>query len=607
MAILFSWSRFTARLKPRAFAAMCLTVIALGVLTVRHMAQERGEGGQYDLLIVHGHIIDGSGSPWFEGSVAVKDGRIAGVGRLINPSAKRVIDASGLVVAPGFIDLHSHSDFDLLADGKAQSKIRQGVTTEILGESDSAGPVLGPAAPGFDKSLEPMGIKRDWTTLGEYFARVERQGASVNIASYVGSGQVWDDVLGNVNRRPTPEEMDKMKQLVDQAMRDGAIGLSSGLMYAPNMFASTEELTELAKVAAEYGGIYTSHIRSEEGTAGLHAIGEAIRIGEGAGLPVHILHFKMNAKTNWGRMGEQVRFVQEARDRGVDITANQYPYVAGWTGLKQCLPPKYLEGASVEIVARLKDPASRAEIRQAIENGLPGWDNNEVRSVGGWHGVLVAACQKPENKKYEGKRMDEVAAMMGKEPVDALCDLLISEDASVSAIYFSMSEADVELAMKQPWLGIGSDGSAVNPEMTFEGKPHPRFYGTFPRVLGVYVREKKVLTLPDAIRKMTALPAQITGLTDRGMLRAGMAADITIFDPKTVRDKATFEDPMQYPVGIPYVIVNGVVVISNGEHTSAKPGRALYGRGKQGRIRVRTYTQLLRPIPRYPIANKFSE
>jgi len=422
MAILFSLPRFTAWLKPRPAAAVCLAAFVLGALTVRHVAEERGEGGQYDLLIVHGHIIDGSGSPWFEGSVAVKDGRIAGVGRLINPSAKRVIDASGLVVAPGFIDLHSHSDFDLLADGKAQSKIRQGVTTEILGESDSAGPVLGPAAPGFDKSLEPMGIKRDWTTLGEYFARVERQGASVNIASYVGSGQVWDDVLGNVNRRPTAEEMGKMKQLVDQAMRDGAIGLSSGLMYAPNMFATTEELIELAKVAAKYGGIYTSHIRSEEGTAGLRAIGEAIRIGEGARLPVHILHFKMNAKTNWGRMGEQVRFVQEARDRGVDITANQYPYVAGWTGLKQCLPPKYLEGASVEIVARLKDPANRAEIRQAIENGLPGWENNEVRSVGGWHGVLVATCQKPENKKYEGKRMDEVAVMMSKEPVDALCD-----------------------------------------------------------------------------------------------------------------------------------------------------------------------------------------
>src|SRR5437763_2669018 len=261
MAIPFSLARFTAGLKPRASAATCLTVIALGVLTVRHMAQERGEGGQYDLLIVHGHIIDGSGSPWFEGSVAVKDGKIADVGRLENATAKQVVDAAGLVVAPGFIDLHSHSDFALLADGKAESKVRQGVTTEILGESDSAGPVLGPAAAAFDKSLEPLGVKRDWTTLGEYFARVERQGISVNIASYVGSGQVWEDVLGNVNRRPTREEMDKMQQLDDQAMRDGALGLSSGLIYAPNMFATTDELIALSKVAAKYGGIYTSHIR----------------------------------------------------------------------------------------------------------------------------------------------------------------------------------------------------------------------------------------------------------------------------------------------------------------------------------------------------------
>jgi dihydroorotase/N-acyl-D-amino-acid deacylase len=537
------------------------------------------EEPRFDLLIVHGHIVDGSGSPWFEGSVAVKDGRIADMGRLVNASARRVIDASGLVVAPGFIDLHSHSDFTLLVDGNAQSKIRQGVTTEILGESESAGPVLGAAVQEFDKSLERFGLKRDWTTLGEYFARVERQGISVNIASYVGSGQVRMAIMGDNNRAPSPEELEKMKDLVDGAMHEGAIGLSSGLIYVPNMFAKTDELIALAKVAARYGGIYTSHIRGE----GIHwkrSVDEAIEIGAKGGLPVHILHFKIDCRANWGEMADQIKEVQAARDRGVDVTANQYPYIASMTGLQQCIPPQYLTGTSEQRVARLKDPKVRAEIRRAIETGLAGWEANQVKSVGGWHGVLVAVLQKPENKQYEGKRLDEVARMMGKDPLDALCDLLISEGGSAGAIYFSMSEADVTLAMKQPWVGIGSDGVAVTPDMAFMGKAHPRWYGTFPRVLGVYVREKKVLTLPDAIRKMTSLSAQITGLTDRGLLRAGMAADITIFDPKTVRDQATFESPLQYPGGIPYVIVNGVVVLDQGQHTGAKPGRVLYGRGK---------------------------
>jgi N-acyl-D-amino-acid deacylase len=551
--------------------------LALGPLLV--LAVSRGADPQYDLLIVHGRVLDGSGSPATEASVAVKDGRIAGIGRLDSGTAKQVIDATGLVVAPGFIDLHSHSDFTLLVDGNAQSKVRQGVTTEVLGESDSAGPVLGPAVEEFDKSLKPTGIERDWKTLGEYFARLERQGISDNVASYVGSGQVRADVIGYINRAARQDEMDRMEELVDQAMRQGAIGVSSGLIYAPNMYANTKELTELAKVAARYGGIYTSHIRGE-GAHGVQAIQEAIQIGTQADLRVHILHFKVDGKENWGHMGQQIKQIEEARSTGVDVTADQYPYIAAMTGLEQCLPPRYLEGTSQRIVARLKSVEARARIRDDIATGLRGWEDNEVKSVGGWHGVMVASCQKPENKKYEGKRMDEVARMMGRDPVNALCDLLISEEGSVEAIYFSMSESDVELAMKQPWVGIGSDGSAVSPAMTFVGKPHPRFYGTFPRVLGVYVREKKVLTLPEAVRKMTGLSAKIVGLTDRGLLKPGMAADITLFDPKTVIDKATFEQPAQYPVGIPYVIVNGVVVISKGEHTGAKPGRVLYGKAK---------------------------
>jgi N-acyl-D-amino-acid deacylase len=545
-------------------------------LAVRQGAQEP----QYDLLIVHGQVLDGSGSPAMDASVAVKDGKIAEIGRLDQATAKRVIDAAGLVVAPGFIDLHSHSDFTLLVDGNAQSKIRQGVTTEILGESGSAGPVFGPAVDEFDKSLKRTGIQRDWKTLGEYFARLERQHFSVNIASYVGSGQVRADVIGYTNRPAHDDEMDAMKQLVEQAMREGAIGVASGLIYVPNMYANTKELIELAKVAAKYGGIYTSHIRGE-GAHGVQAIQEAIQISIKANLPAHILHFKVDGKDNWGHMGQQIKTIDEARSNGVDITADQYPYIAGMTGLRQCLPPRYLEGTSQQIVARLKTADARSRIREDIANGLPGWEDNEVKSVGGWHGVMVASCQKPENKKYEGQRMDEVAKLMGKDPVDALCDLLISEEGFAGAIYFSMSEPDVELAMKQPWVGIGSDGSAVSPEMIFVGKPHPRFYGTFPRVLGVYVREKKVLTLPEAVHKMTGLSAKIVGLTDRGLLKPGMAADITLFDPATVIDEATFENPAQYPKGIPFVIVNGVVVIDKGEHTGARPGRVLYGKGKK--------------------------
>jgi N-acyl-D-amino-acid deacylase len=575
------YQRSNRRTKVRILA-LGVAVGLLATLAIRNSAQQP----QYDLLIVGGHILDGSGSPWYAGSVAIQDGVIADIGRLEGATARETIDATGLMVAPGFIDLHTHSDYTLLVDANAESKIRQGVTTEILGEANSAGPILGPAIEAFNQSSAPLsqkgGIKRDWTTLGEYFARLERDRISVNIASYVGSGQVWECVLGNVNRRPTHEEMEKMKALVDQAMRDGAIGLTSGLIYAPNMFETTDDLAELAKVSARYGGIYTSHIRGE-GSNGVRAIQEAIEISEAAGLPVHILHFKMNGKENWGHMAAQIQLIQAARDRGVDITADQYPYLAGMTGLKQCLPPKFLEGTSDEIVTRLKDSKARDEIRRDIAQGVPGWDNNEVKDVGGWHGVMLASVQQPENKKYEGQRMDEIARAMGKEPVDALCDLLIAEHAAPYAIYFAMSDPDVDLAMQQPWVGFGSDGVAVNPSMAFMGRPHPRFYGTFPRVLGVYVREKHVLTLPDAIRKMTSLAAQILGFTDRGLLRPGLAADITLFDPATVQDKATFENPMQYPVGIPYVIVNGVVVIDHGLHTGARPGRVLYGRGKTAR------------------------
>jgi N-acyl-D-aspartate/D-glutamate deacylase len=557
---------------------LILSCTFLGV-TALAVRPHRVEETPFDLLIINGRIFDGTGSPWFAGSVGIRNGKIVEVGRIPDARGKRVIDAKGLIVSPGFIDLHSHSDFTLLVDGKAESKIRQGVTTEILGESASAAPVLGPAAAEFDRYLAPTGLRRDWATLGEYFARAERQGVSVNLASYVGSGQIRYCVMGNVNRAPSADEMAKMRDLTEQAMHEGAIGLSSGLIYPPNSFASTEEIVGLARIAARHGGIYATHIRAESEDS-IAALREAIEIGESGGLPVHIFHFKKYGQVNWGKMQEQISLIQSARDRGVEITADQYPYIAAMTGLEMCIPPKFMEGTAEEFVARLKDPKVRAEIRKAIDEGLPGWGDNEVKGVGGWHGVLVAAMQKPENKKFEGLRMDDVARRMGKDPLDALCELLISEGGSADAVYFGMSEEDVRLAMQQPWVGIGSDGSAVSPEMAFVGKPHPRFYGTFPRVLGYYVREQKTLSLAEAIRKMTSFSAQLNGLADRGLLRPGMAADIAIFDLAKIADKATFEDPSQYSTGVEYVIVNGTVVLDQGQHTAAKPGRVLYGRGK---------------------------
>jgi N-acyl-D-amino-acid deacylase len=565
---------------------LCLTLVAIGftcglmLSCNKQPTTPQKSHPQYDLLITGGHIIDGMGSPWYQGSVAVRNGKIAAVGRLVNATARKVIDATGQVVAPGFIDLHSHSDYTLLVDGDAQSKIRQGVTTEIIGEDASAGPFESLNQLDVSKSPRPSGFKRNWESLSRYFDVLLKSGISLNVASYVGAGQVWMDVIGNVNRRPTPEEMKKMEGLVAQAMQQGAIGLSAGLVYPPNSYETTNDLTHLASVAARYGGIYTTHIRGEAANEP-RALAEAIEIGEKAHLPVHILHFKMDGKPNWGHMSEQIKIIQAARDRGMEVTADQYPYVASMTHLEQCLPPKFLEGSLEHRVELLKDPKVREEIRWDIAHGVPGWVNDEVQSTGGWHGVMVAAVMKPEDKQYEGKRMDEVARMMHTDPVDALCNLLVNEGGTAYAIYFSMSEQDVELAMKQPWVGVGSDGAAVSPAMAFAGKPHPRFYGTFPRVLGVYVRERHVLTLADAIRKMTSLPAHITGLKDRGLLAPGMAADITIFNPQTVIDKATFKNPLQYSEGIPYVIVNGVIVIDKGNHTGARPGEVLYGRGKR--------------------------
>jgi N-acyl-D-amino-acid deacylase len=527
----------------------------------------------YDLVIRNGKVVDGTGNPWFYGDVAVGGGRIEVVGRVPSGVAKREIDARGLVVAPGFIDMHSHSDFLLLEDGHAHSKIRQGVTTEVLGEGSSAGPYQGQLPP---RRFAVQDKPAEWTTLGGYFDLIDRAGVSVNVASYVGLDNVWQCVMGKSFARPTAEQFDRMKALVDEAMKEGAFGLSSMLAMPPGSLATTDDLAALCRVVARYGGLYSSHIRNE-GTGVFDAVREAIAVGERAGVPVDVIHLKIADQQYWGRMAEVVALIEEARRRGVNVQANVYPYTRGNNNLSSIIPPWAHEGGTAQMLARLKDPAQRERLKKDIRNGPPGWYNHYTAVGGDWGRMLVSG-----KGRYEGLTMDRILALRtkGKDPApdafDELFDLLIEEGGSVPTVYAHHTEKDMNLALVQPWCSIGSDGSAYATEGPLRrGNPHPRNFGTFPRVLGVYGRELKLLRLEDAVRKMTSLNAAKLGLRDRGLLRAGNFADVTVFDPEQVIDRATYTDPFHYGEGIEYVIVNGQVVLEKGKHTGARPGRAL--------------------------------
>ena len=549
--------------------------IVLLTLALAAGAASQSTAQTFDVLIRKGRVVDGSGSPWYYADVGIRGDSIVAMGRLGEATAHRVIDAPGLTVVPGFIDMHAHSDYTLLVDGRAESKILQGVTTEILGESSSAAPRSGSAAQKLRKRPPRAGpVKTDWTTFDEYFQRLLASGISVNIASYVGSGQVRMVVMGAENRKPSESELSRMDELVEQAMRDGALGVSSALSYVPNTFMSTAEIVRLCRIAARHGGIYATHLRRQdvEMRAG---VAEALEVGEKAGIPVHIFHYKVKHPQMWGKLSEFSALIEQARTRGLAVTADLYPYIAGVTGLSASLPPRFLEGGTDKMLERIKSPEVRAQIRHDIENGLPDWEN-EVAEAGGWDRMVISAVQQPENKKYEGKSLEELSRATGKDPVDAMCDLLLSENGRVTIIQFAAADADLERAIRLPWTTIGSDGTAMHPErFPWLGKPHPRHYGTYPRVLGRYVREKKLLSFPEAIRKMTSLPAQTLGFLDRGLLRPGMKADIVLLDPDRVLDHATFENPQQFPVGIEYVLVNGTVVAEGGRHTGARPGRIL--------------------------------
>jgi N-acyl-D-amino-acid deacylase len=552
-------------------------IILLGLVAVSACGRMAAQQ-PYDLLIVGGAVLNGEGTPAVRADVGIREGRIATIGDLRTASATRRIDASGLTVAPGFIDMHNHSDYTILVEPKAESMIRQGVTTMVLGESRSAGPIKA----GSDEArARADGVTVDWTTLGGYFAKLERQHMSTNIASYVGEEQVWTYAKGYVQSPATPPELDEMKRLVAQAMEDGAMGLSTALLQPPSSLATTANLIELAKTAKQYGGIYSSHIR-DEGEGVFRAIDEAIEVGKGAGIPVDILHMKIAHKKLWGRANEIIAMVQKARDEGYDIRANVYPYTAGQNNLSSIVPPWAHDGGRDKMLERLKDPSARKRMREEVINGLPNWYNHYLATGDGWAGMLLVSLKAERNKPFQGKRMSELIAARGGHPADVLFDVLLEEGGSVPTVFFHHSEPDMQLILKQPWTSIGSDGSAVSPNgPTGRTHPHPRYYGTFPRVLGRYARELKVITLPDAVKKMTSMNADKIGITDRGRLKEGLAADVTIFDQDRVIDRATFEQPHQFPVGIKYVIVNGVVTVDNEQHTGALAGQVLYGPGKR--------------------------
>jgi N-acyl-D-aspartate/D-glutamate deacylase len=528
----------------------------------------------YDLVIRNGHIIDGTGSPWYAGDVAIRSGRIEAIGHLADAPTRRTIDARGMVVAPGFIDMLGQSELTILVNPHLPSKIYQGITTEITGEGGSIAPLNDAIVKADHVTYEHYGVKPNWKTFREYFARLRKQGMGINLASYVGATQVRRMVLGDDDRAPNPAELERMKSLVRDAMHDGAIGVSTSLQYAPAPYASTEELIALAAEAAKAGGIYASHIR-DEGDSIASALDEAFRIGREAHIPVEIWHLKAAGKSNWGRMPEIVGRIEQARKSGVDVAADTYAYPAGFNSFSAVIPPWAHDGGDRKLIERLKDPVTRARVRKELETPSKAW-NNEWQQVTGPESFLIGAVQNPKLLPLQGKTIAQIAKLWNKDPIDTVFDLLIEDEAFTQAAIFMMSEPDVTLALQQPWVSICNDSQGTAPDgILGQEHPHPRAYGAFPHILRQYVREEKKLTLEDAIRKFSALPAERMRFADRGVLKAGMWADVVVFNPDTIRDVATFEQPNQLSEGMRYVLVNGVPVIEDGKMTNALPGKVL--------------------------------
>jgi dihydroorotase/N-acyl-D-amino-acid deacylase len=553
---------------------LLLLLLALTIVPCCLLAQAPSS---FDIVITNGHIMDGTGSPWYSGDIGIRDGKIAAIGNLRSVPSKRTIDAAGKTVAPGFIDMLGQSELTILVDPRLPSKIFQGITTEITGEGSSAAPLNDAIIQADRTGYDHYEITPDWRTLRQYFARLEKHGMGINLASYVGATQVRRMVLGDDDKQPTADQLEQMKVLVREAMQDGAVGVSTSLEYAPAPYAKTDELIALAAEAGKFGGIYSTHMRNESDSV-LDAIDEALRIGREAHIPVEIWHIKVAGKNNWGRMPEVVAKINAARDAGADVTADTYAYTAWFNDFSAFIPPWAHDGGTAKLVERLKDPVTRERIRKDMLTPSRDWDN-EWQEIPGPEAIMIGAVENPDLLPLEGKRLSEVAKLWNKDPMDALFDFLI-QDPSTGVAVFGMSQPDVTLALQQSWVSIDNDSEGTSPEgILGQAHPHPRAYGTFPRILSKYVREEKVLTLEDAIRKFSALPAQRMRLTDRGVLKAGMWADVVIFDPAAVRDRATFDNPNQLSEGMEYVLVNGVPVIDQGKMTGALPGKVLRGAG----------------------------
>jgi N-acyl-D-amino-acid deacylase len=540
------------------------TALVLFVLMFILIAGVEGQQAEFDLLIRNGRILDGTGNPSFVNDVGLRDGKIAAIGAFANARAARVIDASGLAVAPGFIDIHNHSDDTVLEDGDAQSMVRQGVTSMIFGEGGSAAPSAA------------------WKDFSSYFAELKRRGVSTNIGSYIGSSTVWTTVHGAKAGPASADELNRMRAVVREAMEQGALGVASSLSGPPGVWIDTDTLVAMCEAAAPYGGIYSTHIRTE-GEGVFKAVSEAMEIGRRARIPVDVIHLKIAEHKLWGKMPDLVSLITAARAQGQLVEANVYPYRAGQNNLASIIPPWAHEGGAEAMIQRLKEPALRSRMESEILNGIPDSDwYNHYTATGGWEGMLLVTLRNPKYKQFEGKRMSEVIKATGKPPLDVLFELLTENGGSVPTVYFHHAEDDMRYALKQPFVSIGSDGSAVKTEGPLAaGNPHPRYYGTFPRVLGRYVREEKLISLEEAVRKMTSANAAKIRIYDRGLLRPGQWADVTVFNPNTIIDNATFEKPHQYATGVEYVIVNGKIVLEHGRHTGARPGAILYGQGRK--------------------------
>jgi N-acyl-D-amino-acid deacylase len=556
--------------------ARCVSLMVL-LLPAFAVAQEP----DYDFIISGAHIVDGTGAPWVAGDIAIAGDRIVAIGDLSKASARKRLDAKGLVVSPGFIDVQGQSEFNVLVDNRAAGKITQGVTTEITGEGSSIAPINDRLKKETEEVAKKYGVAVDWSTLDEYFKHFERTKSAINLGTFVGAGGVRNYVMGTVNRPATPAELEQMRQLVAQAMQDGAMGISTALEYVPDTFASTDEIVELAKVARQYGGVYFTHQRSET-DAIFSSLDEVFAISRRANISTTIWHLKTAYHENFGKMPEVLRRIQEARAQGIDVAASVYPYTRAENGLTSSFPPWVSEGGIDQMIARFRDPVQRERIKKEMDQPSTKWENEWLGSGGDGSGIMLVGLLNPDLGKYEGMTLQEIGRQQNKDPKDVAMEIVIADHGHTGQVISIMDEADVRAAVSNPIVTYGSDSEAQAEDGPLsKTKAHPRAFGTFPRVLGIYAREQHTMSLEEAVRKMTSLAASRVGLMDRGILRPGAFADIAVFDPKSIRDAATFSDPMHYSVGVKYVFVNGRPVVWDGAITDERPGRPVRGPGYQ--------------------------